>query len=135
MPRDTRHVDDDPPLYFHMVSPFASVCAAALARVEGRHEVGLPSLADDDVPGAQLVVEILIAIIEGDPGAAEVKQHLVDLMIGIFGISVVFIISGMKVCEPSIVWGEEHRLPDWTPIRLDFRSASEIDLRRLLLLH
>jgi hypothetical protein len=137
MPGHRWHVDDHAPLHVHVVSPLASAQTCALARRQGRQELALQALAEDDVPGAQIVPgEVRHAKVQGDLGAAEVKQHLVHLRIEVSGISVVLIISEVEVCEPSIVCGDEHhRLPEWTPKRLPSRSSSEIDFRKLLPLH
>ena len=135
MPRRSRHVDHNPPLDLDLVLPLASVFAGALTPGDGLHDVGFQRQAYHDVPGLHLVPRETQATVERDPGAGNVKQHLVDLRIELSGISVVLIIPEMEICEPSVFWGDEHyRLPDWTPTRLDFRSASEIELRQFLLI-
>jgi hypothetical protein len=59
--------------------PLATVQAAARRRREGRHDVSFQRLADDDMPWAKVLPTKACVLVEGDPGAAEVKQGVVDL--------------------------------------------------------
>jgi hypothetical protein len=79
MPRAPGHIDHHPPLDPYLVFAFASIYATARELREGRHDLNLQRLADNEVPWAQVVPREPLALFESDSGAADVEQDIVDI--------------------------------------------------------